>query len=143
MTEAQDSRIDLGNGIIRETYQNGHLIAYSGGEATRAAIDTWFADVVAHFKDYQAGETYAALYDFSHPKAALTPYARSRALEIARLVPKNTQNYAALVVRSGIMGQAYQLFMRGAFPAPHLQSRVFFTREEAMGWLLERLNKAK
>lgn len=143
MTNLQGTRVQLEIGIFRESYENEHLTIYTGVEATRATIDAWVADAILQFSLYQPGQTYAVLYDFSHPNAVLTPYARSRALEIARLVPKNTMNYAALVVRGGIIGQAYQLFVRGAGNAPHLQTRAFFNRDDALKWLRERLNQAR
>jgi hypothetical protein len=141
----QDTRsriIDLGHGISREALYDEHLIIYTANDAKRETIDTWHTDVTTHMKSYQPGATYAMMYDFSHPNAILTSYARSRAVEVARLVPKTNMNYAAIITQGGFVGQTYQMFMRMIGNAAHLQTRIFFNREQGLNWLTQKLTEA-
>jgi hypothetical protein len=74
------------------------------------------------------------IYDFSDPRVKPTPYSNARARALEELRP-DLNRYVAIVMNRTFAVQLIQLFIR-AQDRHNRHLRIFFTRQDALRWLI-------
>jgi hypothetical protein len=122
--------------LTRSWLMNRRIVVFRATTPTRNAVDAWIACVKQTMVDWPKEQPYLAMHDFSGPKISMTPYARKRAEELA---PLNTGSagYAAIILAPTYVALAIRLFLRTQHQQGN-ENQVFFSRQEALEWLLSR-----
>src|SRR5579859_5485934 len=104
------------------------------GPTTRPAVDRWFDLVAGVVKSWPPEKPYLALHDLSNKQVALTPYARSRAMEFDPLV-RHLHGRIAIVLPNTFMNQLFRLFLRTLGWQRKLPTEAFTAFDAALRWL--------
>lgn len=122
-------------GLMRDTRHDGRILIYTLTNMAQPVIDAWFEDYQQHL--LRAKDVMLMACDLSDKSLTLTPYIRTRTIQLTQLRPE-LQGRVAVIVARNLTGQLLKTFMwllnstRG-----NRQRRVFFTQAEAVQWLEE------
>lgn len=124
----------IGQFVTREWVDNKRIVHFRLYSITRDAIDEWINSSRETFLQWPAHEPILIVHDFTESGAlSLTPYIRKRATELANVRPE-LMGRAAIVFPRTIGAQAAKIFVLISLQK-HRVRRVFFTVDEALGWL--------
>ncbi len=129
----------LSAGVTLERLHDGQILVFTITDVSRATLDTWVNTIKSITASHPAGQKYFALNHFEGKNVSLTPYLRAKIQELAAWRP--TQGgYIAAVLPKTFFAQLMTLFLP-AMNRNNIQSRLFFTRDEGLGWLEKSLAK--
>ncbi|MCL4249015.1 MAG: hypothetical protein KJ065_12790 [Anaerolineae bacterium] len=137
-------------GITRDWAFDGRIVIYELTAATVATITEWSELAVNTLRDWPKDRPYLALHDISHPGVGLlymiaaqdsvlnigvSPGAEKLIQEITNANP-DWKLALALVVSNSLSGSVAKLKMfQKISPEDRVQSKIFFSRSSALGWL--------
>lgn len=131
--------------VRREWLHNRHIVIYTVFDVSRTVVDVWAEAVIDLMEKWPPDRAYLAIYDVSNIPS-LTPYARKRAEDIARVAANlaHIDGAYAVVLKRNFLSMIIRLFVLRDLPGqnPKFKRRVFFDRDEALAWLEEFLATA-
>jgi hypothetical protein len=123
----------LSSGLTLERLSDEQIFAFTLADITRATINAWVQAVKELTANRPREDKYFALNHFSGKNVSLTPYLRAAIKDLSDWKPEMS-GCIALVVPKTFFAQLMTLFLpmmnRG-----NMQSRIYFTRQEALDWL--------
>ena len=126
-------------GCTIEWLGEGQICAMTLRTTARASFEAWAKRSSEIRQQWPADHPIFLLLDVADPQYGLTPFARSRAMEISRVRPE-LKTYIAIITSKSFSGQIVQIFVRSVGALfPKLNMRIFFDRQEALAWLQKEL----
>jgi hypothetical protein len=135
-----DEIIQISPHFTCESRLDGKLTIYKLTNTDRETIERWATEVVARRRAFKPDELALVLHDFSEPALALTPFLRSRALELSNVLEAQQVKIAIAFPKDSILRglivpilQGFQRTVTAAHPERSIQ--LFESREAALTWL--------
>lgn len=145
MADNTDAPVEVINEYLTiEQLYDGKITVLNATSVKRHVVDAWADKMKELLLNLPPGKTLLTLHDYSAAdQFVTTPHLRKRANENVMLRP-DVNARTAVVLPDNIVMRITQMFLR-ALPAPRNSSRIrriFYTREEALAWLIEALDEA-
>src|SRR5262249_20893910 len=126
-------------GCTIEWLGDGQICAMTLRTTARPSFEAWAKRSIEIRAGWPADRPIFLLLDVADPQYGLTPFARSRAMEISRVRPE-LKTYISIITSKTFSGQIVQIFVRSVGTLfPKLNMRIFFNRPEALAWLEKEL----
>ncbi|MCC7445815.1 MAG: hypothetical protein IT324_00290 [Anaerolineae bacterium] len=135
-TATSERMIELAPGVTLEWLADGQIVAITSENSSREAVDAWADRLTELIKTWPTNRPMLVLADVSGGKNAQTPYLRSRASALMKVRPDVTL-VTAMVVRHSILAQLIQIGLR-AGRGGKARVQMFFSRQSAINWLMEK-----
>ena len=129
----------LSAGVTLERLHDGQIFVFTITDVSRPTLDTWVDTIKRLTADSPEDRKYFALNHFEGKNVNLTPYLRAKIKELTDWRPAQG-GYIAAVLPKTFFAQLMTLFLP-AMNRSNMQSRLFFTRGEALAWLEKVLEK--
>lgn len=126
--------------ITRERLYDGQIIAYTIPDTSRKTIDAWGNSVLEGIRRKHAGRLIYALHDFSSHLNVLTPHVYQWQDRLTH-VTGNAPGYVAIILPRTTFARVAKLLIAARPPTlnPNLKIEIFYTRDEALAWLVHLL----
>ncbi len=130
----------IGPGVTRQWLRGHRIIALTLTSVAHETIDIWATTAAEAVNTWPRDQVYLSMHDVSSEQLSLTPYIRSRVLELVRNRPE-AAGRTAVVINKGVSEMIMRLFLNQLLHVIRGRPlRLFTRREEAIAWLLEALN---
>jgi hypothetical protein len=128
-------------GMTVEELADGDILIVNINDSSRAMVDA-FVDFTSKRMRENAHKKYDyTLTDQSRSFAAFnTPYGKAKLQALMKEIPEGKQAYVAMVLPKTFAMQLAQVFLR-AIIREGTATRIFFTRQEALAWLMQMYEK--
>ena len=145
MTNNTDAPIEVINEYLTiEQLYDGKITVLNATSIKRHVVDAWADKMEELLLNLPSGKTLLTLHDYSATgNFVTTPHLRQRAKENVLLRP-DVNALTAVVLPNNILMRIPNMFLR-ALPTPRQSSRIrriFYTRADALAWLVEALDEA-
>ncbi len=128
-------------GLTRQWLRGRRIIAYTLTSVAHETIDAWARAAASGVNEWPRDQVYLSMHDVSSENLSLTPYIRSRVLELVRNRPEATGR-TAVVIDTGVAEMVMRLFANQLLHVIRGRPlRLFTSRDQAIGWLLEGLKE--
>lgn len=126
-------------GITVEYLADDHIVAYTIKTTNRAEIEAYGDAVIEILNRWPAELPYLQIQDFADSSISFSPIVRAQIERIATARPDIKRRFTALVVPKNYMVQMVEYILRARRSTADREGRMFYTREEALGWLISKL----
>jgi hypothetical protein len=128
----------FGESATRQFLADKRIVAHSITDSSRATLDSAFDMINDTLNNWTRGQIYLALNDFSILRVTSMSPSEKRLLETHYLAPE-VLGFVAIIIPKGVVGQLLRMYFntRGSMAR---QVHAFFTTEEALRFLLDKLN---
>lgn len=132
---------ELMPGLTVEEMYDGDILVVNVKDSSRALVDGFVTFAIQHMKDYANKPYDYMLVDQSQSFAAFnTPYGKAKMQDLMKEIPAGKIAYVSLVMPKTFVMQLAQTFLR-AITREGTVSRIFFTRQDALTWLMQMYEK--
>lgn len=132
---------------LERCYLNDGQIVFikAPGDVSRPAIDTYTALMIDSVNNFPDPKVTYLLLNLSSANLSLTPYARTKTIELLKSVPPHRTVYAASVYANRALIMLVTLFVNAALKviSSKIIVRTFMDVEQAALWLEECRKKEK
>lgn len=131
---------DLGSSFTIEWYHNRQIVLCALNDSRHQAVDAVFEFLTNLIEMWPSERPYLSIYDATRSRFSFNPYLRHKATELMRRYPDKDGRTAILLPQT-LLGQVLRLFVNvDLLPlSKGREIRIFFSRDEALDWLLEAL----
>jgi hypothetical protein len=127
----------IAEGVTREWLDDGAIAVYTIYNTKRTTADIWADAMLKVVAEMSPNTPYLALYDITRV-VSLTPYARTKALEVAtQLYTRQIHGRSCVLLSNNVLSQVLRLFMLRDLAGGTMERGVFLKREPALAWLRE------
>jgi hypothetical protein len=137
-----DSVEHIAPGLTLEWYASHRIAAFSLSNISQTTINAFVSTAAKVEANWATDKPRLMMYDLSHRDVTLTPYLRQH---IEALTPEArlVAGRLAFVLSKDAISHSMRLFVLTNLQGKQKQpSDIFFTREAALGWLMEALSES-
>ncbi|MBX3084053.1 MAG: hypothetical protein KF716_20630 [Anaerolineae bacterium] len=128
-------------GLTVEELLDGDILIVTIKDSSRVLVDGFVAFATEHMRTHAHLPFDYMLVDQSQSFAAFnTPYGKAKMQELMKVIPAGKHAYVSLVLPKTFVIQLAQTFLR-AITREGTISRIFFTKQDALAWLMEMYEK--
>ena len=117
--------------------KDGQIGVFEIRTVSRDAFDAWFQVMLELMDTWPVDRPLLTVQDNNFPGAAFTPSLREHSKHIANHRPELTMHTAVILPKTLVV-QFVEFFLR-TVQKPNRQTRIFFSREDAITWLMTKV----
>lgn len=136
MFHLADTGEEIGAGLEISWVHDGKILQFAVSELTHDTLNTGAEILRDSIEQWPIERPYLLMLDTS--RGVLTPYGKTKMVELGNLRPE-LKGRVAVIVAPSAWGHMTSFFVNRVMPKHTRERRVFFNRDVAMQWLEELL----